>query len=181
MMTKMIAPIALALLLGALPAGAGSRHDERENGKAEKLAYRLESAAGELYRDATRHARQRGWRARGVLHALQRLDHRADRFLEQVVRHGVYHPRTQREFQKLERAFVTAEARRSDLRRARRLRDEFERVEQLMGKLDQRLANRSDDERPRRHANRSDDERPRRHAAVRPEDRHPWVSFRFSY
>ena len=58
-----------------------------------------------------------------------------------------------------------AEARRSDLRRARRLRDEFERVEQLMGKLDRRLVN------------RSDDERPRRHAVVRPEARHSWVSF----
>ena len=64
MMTKMIAPIALALVMGALPAGAGSRHHEGENGKVEKLAYRLESAAGELYRDAAGHARYRGWRER---------------------------------------------------------------------------------------------------------------------
>ncbi|MBW1683772.1 MAG: hypothetical protein JRS35_01790 [Deltaproteobacteria bacterium] len=165
MMTKMIAPIALALVLGALPAGAASRHHERGNGKVEQLAYRLESAAGELYRDAARHARQRGWREWQALHALQRLDQRADRFLEQVVRHGIHHPRTTHDFEQLERAFVRAEARRSDLRRARRLRDEFERVEQLMGKLDRRLVN------------RSDDERPRRHAVVRPEARHSWVSF----
>ena len=46
MMTKMIAPIALALVLGALPACAASRHHERGNGKVEELAYRLESAAG---------------------------------------------------------------------------------------------------------------------------------------
>ena len=169
MMTKMIAPIALALVLGALPAGAASRHHERGNGKVEKLAYRLESAAGELYRDAARHARQRGWRARAAMHALQRLDHQADRFLEQVVRHGVYHPRTEREFQKLERAFVTAEARRSDLRRARRLHDEFELVGQLMRRLDRRLAD------------RIDNERPRRLAVAQPEARHPWVSVRFSY
>jgi len=169
MMTKMIAPIALALVLGALPAGAGSRDHERENGKLEKLAHGLESAAGELYRDAARHSRHRSWREWRALHALQRFDQRADRFLQQVTRHGIYHPRTEREFQQLERAFVTAEARRSDLRRARRLRDEFERVEQLMRKLDRRLAD------------RSDDERPRRHAVVRPEARHPWVSVRLSY
>ena len=169
MMTKMIAPIALALVLGALPAGAASRHHDRGNGKVEKLAYRLESAAGELYRDAARHARQRGWRERQALHALQRLDQRADRFLEQVVRHGIHHPRTRHGFEQLELAFVRAEARRSDLRRARRLRDEFERVEQLMGKLDRRLAG------------RTDDKRPRRHAVVRPETRHNRVSFRFSY
>jgi hypothetical protein len=169
MMTKMIVPIALALVLGALPAAAGSRHHERENGKVEKLAYRLESAAGELYRDAARKARHRSWREWRAMHALQRFDRRADRFLEQVVRHGVYHPRTASEFQKLESAFVKAQARRTDLRRARRLRDEFERVEQLMGKLDRRLAR------------RGDDERPRRHAVSRPEDRRSQVSFWFAY
>ena len=169
MMTKMIAPIALALVLGALPAGAGPRQHERGNGEVEKLAYRLESAAAELYRDATRHGRYRNWREWRALSALQRFDQRADRFLEQVVRHGIHHPRTRHGFEQLELAFVRAEARRSDLRRARRLRDEFERVEQLMGKLDQRLAN------------RSYDTRPRRRAVVRPEARHNRVSFRFSY
>ncbi len=169
MTTKMIAPIALALVLGALPAGAGSRHHERGNRKAETLAYRLESASGELYRDAARPARYRGWRERRALHALQRFDHRVDRFLQQVVRHGVYHPRTRHGFERLEHAFVTAEARRFDLRHARRLRDEFEHVERLMRKLDQRLAY------------RTDSERPWRHGVVRSESRHPWVSLRFSY
>jgi len=169
MMTKMIAPIALALVLGTLPAGAEARHHDRGSGKVEKIAYRLESAAEELYRDATRHGRYRSWREWRALHALQRFDHRAGRFLEQVVRHGIHHPRTRHGFDLLERAFVTAEARRSDLRRTRRLRDEFERVQQLMRKLDRRLAD------------RSDDERPRRHAVVRPEDRRNRVSFRFSY
>jgi hypothetical protein len=169
MMTKMIAPIALALVLGALPAGAGPRHHERGNGKVEKLAYLLESAAEDLYRDAARHSRHRGRREWRALHALQRFDHRADRFLEQVVRHGIHHPRTRHGFERLERAFLTAEARRSDLRRARRLRDEFEHVEHLMRKLDRRLAE------------GTDYGRPRRHAVVRPEARHYLVSFRFSY
>jgi hypothetical protein len=133
MMTKMIAPIALALILGALPAGAGSRHHERGNGEAEKLSYR------------------------------------ADRFLEQVVRHGIHHPGTRHGFEQLERAFVTAEVRRSGLQRARRLRDEFERVEHPIRGLDRRLAN------------RTNDGRPRRHAVARPKVRHNWVSFRFSY
>jgi hypothetical protein len=169
MMTEMIAPITLALVLGALPAGAASRHHERENGKVEKLAYRLERAAGELYGDAVRHARYRSWLERRALHALQRFDRRADRFLEQVARHGIHHPRTRRGFRRLEDAFVTAEARRSDLRRARRLRDEFERVDDLMRKLDRRLAD------------RTDHERPTRHAFVRPEERYPRLSFRFFY
>jgi hypothetical protein len=169
MMTKMIAPIALALVLGALPAGAASRHHERGNGKVEKLAYRLERASDELYGDAVRHARYRSWREWRALHALQRFERRADRFLEQVVRHGIHHPRTRRGFRRLESAFVTAEARRSDLRRARRLRDEFERVEHLMRKLDRRLAD------------RTDHERPRRHAFARPEEGHHGVSIRFSY
>jgi hypothetical protein len=169
MMTKMIAPIALALILGALPAGAGSRHHESGNGRLETLAYRLESAAEELYRDAARHARNRSWREWRALHALQRFDHRADRFLEQVVRHGIHHPRTRHGFEQLERAFVTAEARRSDLRRARRLRDEFERVEYLISRIDRRIAD------------RTDEQRPRRHAVVRPEARHNGLSFWFSY
>ena len=89
--------------------------------------------------------------------------------LEHVVRHGIHHPRTQRGFRRLESAFVTAEARRSDLRRARRLRDEFERVEHLMRKLDRRLAD------------RRDHERPRRHAFVHPQERDYGVSIRFFY
>ncbi len=169
MMTKMIAPIALALVLGALPACAASRHHERPNGKLEKLAYRLERAAGELYGDAVRHARYRSWREWRALHALERFDRRADRFLEQVVRHGIHHPRTRRGFQRLESAFVTAEARRSDLRRARRLHDEFAHVEHLMRELDRRLADRT-------HRDGS-----RRHAAARSEDRYPRLSFRLFY
>jgi hypothetical protein len=169
MTTKMIAAIALALVLGALPAGAGSRHHERGHGKAETLAYRLESASAELYRDAARHARHRGWREWRALQALRRFDHGADRFLEQVVRHGIHHPRTRYGFEQLEHAFAMAEARRSDLRHARRLRDEFEHVEQLMRKLDRRLAY------------RTGDGRPSRNAVVRYESRQPWVSVRLSY
>ncbi len=169
MLTKMIAPIALGLILGALPAGAGPRHHERGNGKLENLAHRLESAAEELYRDAARQARSRSWRERRALHALQRFEHRADRFLEQVVRHGTHHPRTRHGFEELEHAFVKAEARRSDLRRARRLRHEFERVEHLMRKLDRRLAN------------QIDDKRPRHHAVLPPEVGYSRVSFRLSY
>jgi hypothetical protein len=168
MMTKMIAPIALALVLGALPAGAGSRHHERDHGKVETLAYRLESASAELYRDAARHTRYRSWREWRALHALRRFDHRADRFLEQVVRHGIYHPRTRHGFEQLERAFVVAEAGRADLRRRHRLRDEFEHVEKLMRRLDRRLAYRTEDQR-------------RKRAAFRIGSRDPWVSVRFSY
>ena len=169
MLSKMIAPIALGLILGALPASAGPRHHETGNGKAEKLAYRLEIAAEELYRDAARHSRHRGWREWRALHALERFDRRADRFLKQVVRHGIHHTRTRYGFERLEHAFANAEARRSDLRRARRLRDEFERVEHLMRKLDRRLAD------------RTGYERPRRHAVLRPKVRRNRVAFRFSY
>jgi hypothetical protein len=167
MLTKMIAPIALALVLGALPAGAGSRQHDRGNGEAVKLAHRLERAAEELYRDAARHARSRGLREWRALQALQLFDHQADRFLEQVVRHGIHHPRTRHGFEQLERAFVTAEARRSGLHGARGLRDEFERVEHLIRGFDRRLAD------------QTDDRRPRRHAAVRPGVRPSLVAFRF--
>ena len=169
MMSKMIAPIALALMLGALPAGAGPRDHEKGNGKVEKLAHRLESAAGDLYRDASRQGRYRNWREWRALHALRSFDQRADRFLEQVLNHGIRHPRTRHGFGQLEHAFVKAEAHRSDLRRASRLRDEFKRVEQLMRTLDRRLAD------------RTGDGRPRRLASVRSGARHDRVVFRFSY
>lgn len=169
MMTKMIAPIALALVLGALPAGAASRHHETENQRVKTLAHRLEGASGELYRDAARSARQRSSREWLALQALLRFDRRVELFRDQVVSHGIHHPHTRLGFQRLEFAFATAKARRSDLRQARRLRDEFEQVERLMRRLDLSLAD------------RIGHERPQRHAAVRVEAQHPRFSFRVSY
>ena len=130
----------LALALGAVPASAGHEEFDERDAKIVKLAHKLAKATDELYCDAyeTRYRRShRSWRA---LWALRGLDRRAESFLARVERDGARDWDTEREFRRLERAFRHADYRFHALHPRRQLRRDFERVEELMGKLDRRLA-----------------------------------------
>jgi len=141
MLNKTIVPIALAALaLGALPAGAAHRSHEGDEQKVEALAHDLQKATRHLYRDATHRRHFNRWRHWGAMRAVRHLDAKACRFAEYVERYGAADRRSQREFRELERAYHVARSRGDELPHARSLRDEFRRVERIMGRLDTRLA-----------------------------------------
>jgi len=154
MTRKMIAPIALALVLGALPASAASRSDDRDRNrereahrshmneqeaKVASLASRLDDATSKLFSEAVESRRHRSWRDARAIRSLRRLEREADRFEAVVERRGARSRHADAAFEKLECAYQDAVARRGDLRRSRQLRDEFARVGQLIEKVDGRL------------------------------------------
>jgi hypothetical protein len=157
MTPKTIAPLVLALVLGALPASATHRFEdsphrrdreresarieaEAQEAKIDKLAQRLERATAELASEAAVHRRKGRWREWRAVDALRRLEREADRYQARVSRHGAVSRRAGRAFEDLECAYQAAVARRSDLRGSYELRESFERVGFLMGKLDRRIA-----------------------------------------
>jgi hypothetical protein len=171
MTKKTIAPIVLALVLGALPANAGRRsdeddgtrrrgheahrshehdayrsHHERQEAKIAVLAEHLDHATSDLVHEAVSRTRHRSWREWRALQALRRLERRADRYHARVERHGASSRRAEATFDDLERAYHAVAACRDDLRRSRRVRHEFERVDELMDKLDRRIAKLDRDE-----------------------------------
>ncbi len=176
MTKKTIAPIVLALVLGALPANAERRsddddgirrrghetvrshesdayrsHHERQEAKIAVLAERLDHATSDLVHEAVSRTRQRSGRERRALHALRRLERRADRYHARVERHGASSRRAEGTFEDLKRAYHAAAAYRGDLRRSRRVRHGFERVDEVMDKLDRRIAKLDRYEERRRH------------------------------
>lgn len=199
MTQKTIAPIVLALVLGALPASAASRfHDEdrrndrethraqqaTQEGRIQVLAVRLDQATSQLFDEAVESKRQTArreqrlsWRERRALHAVRRLEQQADRFHARVERYGASDRRTDGAFQELQRAHQLAVACQDDLRRPRKLRREFERVGELMGKLDRRIAQLDRHPKPRRHASHRDDEDRRRQRW----QRDPFLAFLFGF
>ncbi len=140
MMGRTIVPIALALTLLALPAGARQESHERRDRKAEELSQELAAKAHELYCDAVESTRRPRWRERVALRSLRALDYRAREFAEQVEYRGIAHPRTAYELAQLREAVARADARRSVLREGRRSDRRFERVEKLVERLDRRVA-----------------------------------------
>ncbi|MGI9589742.1 MAG: hypothetical protein ACR2P8_00125 [Myxococcota bacterium] len=155
MTRKLIAPIVIALALGALPASAASRHDDddRQRGrryaairgdvheheaKIAALTNRLDRATTELVSEAATRGHRLGWKHWRAFHALQRLERKADRYQEIVAHRGAGSRRADAAFEELECAFQDAMVRRHDLRRKRHLRDELSDVARLMEKLDRR-------------------------------------------
>jgi hypothetical protein len=209
MIRKTIVPIALALVLGALPASADHRSGDRERShrhereafagqrakiekqerKIERLSLRLDDATSELFGEAVTRSRHRGWREWRAIHALRRLERTADRFARKVSHHGATSRNAEVAYLDLESAHRDAVARCDDLRNPRRLRDEFRRVGRLMDKLDGRFARLAELERQRRHASyREPESRHRRHRSGRDadfwlssRDGRPAVAFRFGF
>lgn len=140
MMGKIFAPIALALLLGALPAQAAHRSHEQRDTKAAELAQRLERAVHQVYREAVESRRHHSFRQWQAIFALRQLDQRADRFERLVEREGIHDRDTLRAFRRLEEAFAVAEARLPALRRVNGLARDLQGAEHLMQRLDQRVA-----------------------------------------
>ena len=164
-----IAPIALALLLLALPAGADRRSHHDADERIASLAQRLDRATSDLYCEAAERARYRSWRELRAMHALRRLERRADSFARQVRRHGADDRRVAGALDSLEQAYRVAAARRGYLRRPGRLDDEFARVDKLLRKLDRRLARLEwDDERIGRRGHRHAGRRAEHGRAGRP-------------
>ncbi len=139
---RSFAILVLAVSLWALPAAAGSRHDDdhgRYQGhelKADRfaeLALQLERAAHRVHARAEKFSRHRGWRQARALRALHRLDVQARRFSDRVERG--YTP-TPWEMRQLLRAYHSAEARFHHLRAAKRLEGDFARAERAVGRLD---------------------------------------------
>lgn len=161
MMTKMIAPIALALMLGALPASAGQRNhraEERHETKIETLAQKLDRATSELYSEARERGRYRGWRELRAVRSLRRLEYRAAVYENRVERHGAESRPAARAWRDLDHAYRVAAAQRDVVCRRRGLQDEFGRVDRLMEKLDRRIARLDSRDEPRRHASRRHDD-----------------------
>ncbi len=194
MTPKTIAAIALALVLGALPASAahrsydrpGSRGHDREANrsghepqqeKIDRLAHRLDHATSQLYSQATDRARHESWREWRAIRTLRRLERRADHFQTHVARHGAGSRRAQAAFRDLDCAYQAAAERRDDLRRSRQLRDEFARVDDLMDRLDHRIATLARHERHRENIRHRVD-RERRH---RSRDSRTHVAFHFGF
>ena len=200
MTRKLIAPIVIALALGALPASAASRHDDDRGrryaalrgavdvheAKIAALANRLDRATTELVSEAATRGHRRGWRHWRAFHALQRLERKADRYQQIVAYRGASSRRADAAFEELECAFEDAMVRRDDLRRKRHLRDELSDVTWLMEKLDRRNAkldrtlarlDRREDRRRYSRERREDDRYARRGW-----DERDWrVAFRFGF
>lgn len=157
MTQKTLAPLVLALVLGALPAYAAHRSEdsasrrdrdreaariaaEEQHAKIDLLAVRLERATADLQSEAAGRSHGWSWRERRASDALRQLAHRARHFQARVTRHGADSRRAEIAFEDLECAYEVAAARRGDLRRSRNLRDAFAQVDFLMGKLDRRIA-----------------------------------------
>lgn len=141
MLKKTIVPIALAaLVLGALPAAAARRSHEGGEHKVKALAHDLQQATRHLYRDAAHRRHYKRWSHWRAMRAVRHLDAQACRFEEYVERYGAADRRSRHEFRQLERAFQVARSRAEELPHARSLRDDFRRVERIVGRLDTRLA-----------------------------------------
>jgi hypothetical protein len=190
-MTKQtIAMTVLALVLGALPVSAAHRSDEngdrgrrydrestrsvetKHEAKVAVLAERLDGATSQLSTEAADRRRSRSYREWRAIHALQRLEHRADRYRARVERRGADSRSAEAAYHELERAYRAATARRGDLRDSRRVRRDFERVDALMAKLDRRIAKL--DRTEERRVSKFD-----RHARSR--DWRNYVAFRFDF
>jgi len=196
MTRKLIAPIVLALVLGALPASAASRshdrehrsHANRQEAKIASLADRLDIATTELFSEAATRSHRHGWRNWRALHTLRSLERSADRFEAVVERRGAKSRHAAAAYEQLECDFQDALARRHQLRRGHTLNQEFARVEQLIGKLDVRLARLGRDD-GRRYGSRFDDdddddervEQRRRARRGYGEDGRGHVAFRFGF
>jgi hypothetical protein len=141
MMAKTTISIALmmGLTLVALPAAAEHGKRDRREAKVEKVAYKLAEATTELYAEA-RHSRHRSRSYRRALWSLSELDRRACAFSERVRHDGVYSYKAQRDFERLAHAYQTAQHRVDRLHDSGRLHAELEQVNQLMARLDTKLA-----------------------------------------
>ncbi len=170
---RRFATIVLVLLLGALPAAAGDRH-ERDRGRHGSHAddgYRLAELAKQFARDAHRvHERAEGlvhhedWREVRALAALHRLDVEAGRFRQRVERG--YLP-TAWDLDRLMRTTRRAGYRIHDLHANKRVERDFARVEHTAHKLQRVYAKRS-------HA--SD-----RYASRTSLSHHPWFQVAFGW
>lgn len=194
MTPKTLAPLVLALVLGALPASAAHRFEdsqsrrdrdrasarieaETQQAKIDQLAQRLERATAELYSEAAVRGRKGSWSEWRAIDATRQLERQADRYQAQVARHGADSRRADRAFEDLECAHEVAAARRGDLRSSHDLRKAFEQVDFLMGKLDRRIAKLDRTDRKDARISRRSDE-PRRY------DRRDWrsyVAFHFGF
>ena len=146
--------------------------ETKHEAKVAVLAERLDGATSELFRDAADRRRSRSYREWRAMHALRRLEHRADRYHARVERRGADSRSAEAAYHELERAYRAATARRDDLRDSRRVRRDFERVDALMAKLDRRIAKL--DRRQERRVSKVD-----RHARSR--DWRNYVAFRFDF
>lgn len=159
MTTQRFAPLAmaLALALGALPASAEHRKQEKRDTQIEKIARALEKATGEVYREAVESQRpRRGPAQRTALRSLALLAHQADRFHDQVRDDGAHDRATLRAFRRLELAYAHARRGMPGLRTRAALHRDFRRVERLMGRLDTRIARIDVRADPRRYGSRRD-------------------------
>jgi len=160
-----LAPIAmiLTLVLGAPPAAAEHRAHERYDARLERLSQKLAGATEELRHEVAES--RRGWRyhKRYALRTLDRLERDAKKFHRRVENKGVTHHATRRAFRHLEESFAAASDRISHRRFRRGIRHDFERVAELMEKVEIRMARLDHGGDHRRHA---------RH------DRHHWDGWR---
>jgi hypothetical protein len=141
MTKKSIVPIALAaLVLGALPAAADHRWQERRDDRLAALAHDLERATHDLYRDFAQRGHVRSFGQWRTAAALRQLDEHARRFHAQVERQGARDARARREFRRLDEAFARARHCASALRGSHSLRRGIGRVAGLVSRLDTRLA-----------------------------------------
>lgn len=132
--------VALTLVLGALPAAAKKRGHDRREARIERLAHDLHEAAASVYAGAFETRRYRCHRYWRAVSALERLDRNARRFHATVEREGPHDRDTRRAFQRLERSYGAARHTLPRLRGKRRLHRDFARVERLMHRIDDRLA-----------------------------------------
>lgn len=147
MMAKTVAPMALALMLFALPAAAHERNerghdaqrtDRREDVRVDALARAVERATDDLYQHALFRARHPRGLDRRALLSLRRLEQEADRFRWLVVRDR-HRFQIARSFARLERALRDAEAS-LPAYHGRAMRVRFAQVERLVERLDWQLA-----------------------------------------
>jgi hypothetical protein len=140
--------VALTLALGAIPAAAKHRSEDRSEGKLVRLAHDLRETTDAVYAEAIERRRHRNywhWRA---LSALKRLDRSAHRFHRILKAEGHGDRRTRDAFRRLERSYRMARHSFPGPRGPRRLHREFTRVGRLMDRIDTRLARSGGDPHP---------------------------------